>query len=256
MSQDRFLVREVRPADVDAALALVVLAGQAEYADAPGQVALTRRMIEMLAAGDPVLSEDGIVLVAEESETGRIVGAATAGPPGIWSHQALEHLPRQPAQQLRTQLGEVYEIGIDPGFRRLGLGARLMDGLLEHRVARRWRLVLWFFHGDDARAVAFNEALAPSLETGTTLNFLGPDGREVWALRELKEGLRACLGPLHRDVRLVVGTNGVRAVKGFFTGRPWELRDGRLVEVPAPRSAKTTKAELKQAKKARGRARG
>lgn len=71
----------------------VKLAGDYDSAD-PQDAELSRRVMEMVAAGDPVLSEGGMVQVAEETVTGRIVGTATAGAPGVWSHAAIEGLPR------------------------------------------------------------------------------------------------------------------------------------------------------------------
>jgi ribosomal protein S18 acetylase RimI-like enzyme len=210
-----------------------------------------RRLSEKAAAGEDLVAGNLLSLVAEEIATGQVVGLVNAGPPAKWAYHALTQLPAPMVQQMRERVVEISDIAVSPGARRQGIGQELMNSLLnlDSPRARGWRVAMWFFHegkgfGD------FHRAMAPEWPSGRPIAFLD-SARQAAPFRELTGDLRACVAPLHKDLRIAVDPSGACAIEGVFD-QPWP---GAVATRSTPRS-KPSKAERKQAKKARGRARG
>lgn len=287
MDTSRYRIRPLQAADIDTVLELMAQANPAydapslvahrkllELATAPDgtrpsedalrvmaqelasealdQESVYRRLSERAAAGGNLMAGALVTLVAEETATGEVVGMVNAGPPGKWSHHAITQLPAPMVHQLRERVVEISDIAVAPAARRQGIGAELLNAVLnsDSETARGWRLALWFFH-EGMGMGAFHRAMAPEWPTGQPLAFLD-SARKVAQFRTLTGDLRACVAPLHPDLRLVQDPSGMAAIEGVFD-QPWPQT--ALSSPTAPRS-KPSKADRKRDKKTRGRARG
>ncbi|MFJ6889862.1 GNAT family N-acetyltransferase [Streptomyces californicus] len=226
---------------------LAKIAGGAVTADE-----VYRRLSEKAAAGEDMVMGTLLTLVAEESATGRVVGMVNAGPPGKWAHHAVAQLPAPMAQQMRERVVEISDIAVSPSARRQGIGAELMSTLLnlDSQAARGWRVAMWFFH-ENSGFGDFHRAMAPEWPVGRPIAFFD-SARQVAPFRELAGDLRACVAPLHQDLKLVMDPTGIPAIGGVFD-QPWPQTD--TARLPAARS-KPSKSDRKREKKMRGRARG
>ncbi|MEW1657915.1 GNAT family N-acetyltransferase [Streptomyces sp. NPDC093707] len=227
---------------------LVKLSGGALTADE-----VYRRLSEKAAAGEDLVAGALLTLVAEEIATGQVVGLVNAGPPAKWAHHALTQLPAPMVQQMRERVVEISEIAVSPGARRQGIGQELMNTLLnlDSQAAQSWRVAMWFFHENNGFG-DFHRAMAPEWPVGRPIAFLD-SARQVANFRELTGDLRACVAPLHQDLKLVVdATTGIPAIEGVFD-QLWP--ETHAAPLPTPHS-KPSKSERKREKKARGRARG
>jgi ribosomal protein S18 acetylase RimI-like enzyme len=214
--------------------------------------AVYRMLSEKAAAGLNVMAGELLPLVAEETATGRVVGVVSAGPPGKWAHHALTQLPAPMVHQMRERVVEISDIAIAPAWRRQGIGSDLMNAVLNSNsaTARQWRLALWFFHEGTGMG-GFHRRMAPEWPAEQPIAFLDSEG-QVAHFRKLAGDLRACVAPLHPDLKLVRDPRGTAAIQGVFD-QPWpQATESGAV---APRS-KLSKAERKREKRTRGRARG
>ncbi|MFD4933366.1 GNAT family N-acetyltransferase [Streptomyces virginiae] len=211
------------------------------------------KLSDSLAAGENPAEGALLALVAEEVATGQVIGLVTAGPPGRWTHQAITQLPPATAKQIREHIVEIMEIAVSPSARRQGIGQELLSTLLNHggNQAQAWRVGIGFFH-ENSGFGQFHRAMAPEWPAGHPITFLDSAGQAA-PFRELDGDLRACVVPLHQNVRLVMDPTGTPAIDGVFD-QPWPPAPGHIPR-PAPRS-QLSKSDRKREKKARGRARG
>lgn len=240
---ERYWIRDLAPGDVDASEALLQLASEKQSRSTREA---TRMLLEMMAAGDSPVNKRGFTLVAEDTTTGQIVGAATVGPTGLWSHPVLGCLPEVGRVQWLERIGELYEIAVHPEHRRQGIGYGLLETVAAHRLAVKWRLLMWYFHADSPD-VAFHpqEAMWP---VGQEFRLTEPSGRIAMPVRELHGDLRLCFSLLHPAAKILLDPeSGQKALAGVFTGSPWEVRDGRAVVVP--KVPQTRKPKQKKAKR-------
>lgn len=212
-----------------------------------------RKLSGKAAAGEDLLDGGLLTLVAEETATGQVVGLINAGPPAKWAYHALTQLPAPMVEQMRERVVEISDIAVSPGARRQGIGQELMNSLLnlDSRRARNWRVAMWFFHekkgfGD------FHRAMAPEWPVDQPIAFLDSN-RQVAPFRKLSGDLRACVAPLHPDLKLVMDPSGMAAIEGVFD-QPWPPTS--LSRAIPLRTGKPSKVERKRDKKERGRARG
>ncbi|MFB6668495.1 GNAT family N-acetyltransferase [Streptomyces parvus] len=210
-----------------------------------------RRLSQKAAAGEDMMMGALVTLVAEETATGQVVGLVNAGPPGKWAHHALSQLPAPMVQQMRERVVEISDIAVSPGARRQGIGEELMNTLLnlDSQVARGWRVAMWFFH-ENSGFGNFHRAMAPEWPAGRPIAFFD-SAQQLEPFRELTGDLRACVTPLHQDLKLVKDLRGTPAIRGVFD-QPWPEVDAAR---PAASRSKS-KSDRKREKKARGRARG
>ncbi|MER7761514.1 GNAT family N-acetyltransferase [Streptomyces sp. NPDC097619] len=208
-----------------------------------------RKLRERTADGENPLSDAMVTLVAEETATGQVVGLVNAGPPGKWSHHAVTRLPAPMVHQMRDRVVEISDIAVLPGARRQGLGGQLIDALLnlDSERARGWRMAVWFFH-ENRGFGDWHRSLCPEWPVGRPITFLDSE-RQPASFRELNGDLRACVAPLHPDLKLVMDPTGVPAIDGVFD-QPWPQLG------PALPRTKPSKADRKREKRQRGRARG
>lgn len=220
--------------------------------DALDEDAVYRLLSEKAAAAGDLMAGALLTLVAEETATSEVVGMVNAGPPGKWSHHAITQLPAPMVHQLRTRVVEVSDIAVAPASRRQGIGAELLNAVLnaDSETARGWRLAIWFFHEGMGEG-GFHRAMAPEWPAGQPIAFLDSD-RHVAPFRKLSGDLRACVAPLHPDLKLIKDPRGMAAIEGVFD-QSWP--QATLSRDVALRS-KPSKAERKRDKKMRGRARG
>ncbi|MFD3889975.1 GNAT family N-acetyltransferase [Streptomyces microflavus] len=225
---------------------LAKLAGGALAADE-----VYRRLSKKAAAGEDMMMGALVTLVAEEITTGQVVGLVNAGPPGRWAQHALSQLPAPMVQQMRERVVEISDIAVSPSARRQGVGAELMNTLLnlDSQVARGWRVAMWFFH-ENSGSGDFHRAMAPEWPAGRPIAFLD-SAQQLAPFRELTGDLRACVAPMHQDLKLIVDRRGTPAIRGVFD-QSWPETDA--ARLPASRSK--SKSDRKREKKARGRARG
>ncbi|MFD8335613.1 GNAT family N-acetyltransferase [Streptomyces solisilvae] len=212
-----------------------------------------RKLSEDAAAGGDLMMGALLTLVAEEIATGQVVGLVNAGPPAKWAHYARTQLPAPMAQQMLERVVEISDIAVSPSARRQGVGGELLNAVLNHdsERARGWRVAMWFFHENNGFG-DFHRAMAPEWPVGRPIAFLD-SARQAANFRELTGDLRACVAPLHQDIKIVTDpTAGIPAVKGVFD-QPWPQVGAAHLPV---RRTKLSKGERKRGKKARGRARG
>ncbi|MFE4263302.1 GNAT family N-acetyltransferase [Streptomyces sp. NPDC056883] len=240
---DRYRIRDLAPGDVDAAQALLQLAAEKQT---KATREATRMLLEMTAAGDSPVNKRGFTLVAEDTSTGRIVGAATVGPTGLWSHPVLGCLPKVGRAQWLERIGELYEVAVHPDHRRRGIGYGLIEAVAAHQIAANWRLLLWYFHADSPDA-AFHpqDAMWP---VGQEFRLTEPSGRVAMPVREMNGDLRLCISLLHPATKVLLDpASGQKAVAGIFSGSPWEVRNGAAVVVPKiPQSRRPKRKKAKR----------
>ncbi|MFD4320450.1 GNAT family N-acetyltransferase [Streptomyces sp. NPDC058548] len=211
-----------------------------------------RQLKQRVEAGEDVTGGAMVTLVAEETATGQVVGLVSAGPPGKWSHRALTELPPPMNHHLRDRIAEISDIAVASSARRQGVGTGLLSALLNStdERAKSWRVALWFFH-EDLGFGDFHRSMAPEWPVGKPLAFVD-SSRRVAPFRELTGDLRACVAPLHPDLKLIMDPSGVPAIGGVFD-HAWP---GAQVPPPPRGTPKPSKRDRKADKKARGRARG
>ncbi|MGC4950955.1 GNAT family N-acetyltransferase [Streptomyces sp. DT224] len=215
--------------------------------------AVYQKLSEKAAAGGDLLGEAVLMMVAEETATGQVVGLVNAGPPGKWALHALTQLPAPMVQQMRERVLEISDIAVSPSVRRQGIGEALLNALLNldsTEESRRWRVALWFFH-EGSGFGDFHRRMAPEWPIDRPITFLDSE-RHAAPFRRMTGDLRAIVAPLHPDLKLVKDPTGMPAIAGVFD-QPWPDAGG--APVPAPRN-KPSKSDRKREKKARGRARG
>ncbi|MET9399309.1 GNAT family N-acetyltransferase [Kitasatospora sp. NPDC002965] len=190
-----------------------------------------------------------VTLVAEEKSSGTVVGLVNAGATGGWSHRAITQLPEPMVRQLRERVVEISDIAVASDHRRRGIGAELLNTLLnaDNDRARQWRVAIWFWHEGTGMG-GFHQRMAPQWPIDRPIAFLD-SGRGYVPFRVMAGDLRACIAPMHPDTQLTIDPTGQAAIKGIFD-QPWPG------SVPGARSAtKPSKSNRKRDKKARGRAR-
>jgi GNAT superfamily N-acetyltransferase len=234
---------------------LLVMA-QELASDALDADSVYRLLHEKAIAGGNLLEGAVSALVAEETATGQVVGMVNAGPPGKWTHHAITQLSAPMVHQLRKRVVEISDIAVAPASRRQGIGSELLSVVLnsDSATARKWRLAPWFFHEGTGMG-GFHRMMAPEWPAGQPIAFLDSEG-QVAPFRKMSGDLRACVAPLHPDLKLAQDPNGVAAIMGVFD-QPWPQTSLSQAVVPRGKpGSKTSKAERKRAKKTRGRARG
>ncbi|MFD6464868.1 GNAT family N-acetyltransferase [Streptomyces goshikiensis] len=226
---ERYRIHDLTPSDVDAAEALLQLAAEKQPA---GVRAAKKMLLELMAAGNSVLNDCRLALVAEDATTGQIVGATTAGITGLWSHPVLNRLPDAYRPQWLERIGELHEVAVHPEHRRRGIGTQLLQHACAHRVAHRWRLLLWSFHADSPDA-AFHPAPA-MWPVGQEFRLSELYGQIAMPVRKLTGDLRLCTAALHPAVKYLHNPDSdQREVTGVFTGPPGEVHDGRAAVIAA-----------------------
>jgi hypothetical protein len=96
---------------------------------------------------------------------------------------------------------------------------------------------MWFVH-EGAGMGAFHRAMAPEWPAGKPIAFLDSE-RTVAVFRELSGDLRACVGPLHPDLKLVMDPRGTAAIQGVFE-QPWPLTVSPRVVAPRGKPTKNS----------------
>lgn len=144
------------------------------------------------------------ILVAEDTATGALVGAATVNPAGDdWVHRILEPVPAGPAKVFPHRVAEIVDIVVVPEHRRHGIATELMNEAVEHAIRFGFWVALWFFPKDAPDAVGFHETLTPFITKPDQDLYFAEPGNDFGVGRPTStQPVRAAAAPLNHSVQI------------------------------------------------------